>query len=286
MNSKNTPSPSDFNPSDYEKHRIFQIEQWKTKEPDAVSRFADAILAPVNWVVSQVIPESAMMGALNLGNAAGQLLSRVQTIKYYAKINDYKDLRERDLDFCDGLAQGEQNWAMGLAAAEGGGTGWMGLPGIAIDAPAIVSFALRSIHLMGLCYGYEMKTEKDKEIVFAIMSASGANSMKEKLAALTTLRMFQVTIQRETWKLMAEKAATNAFSQQAVLLSSKKLAKQLGINLTKRKMAQAVPVVGAIVGATVNAWYVSDVCWAARRTFQERWLRDNGKWIDADLEEE
>jgi len=169
---------------------------------------------------------------------------------------------------------------LGLAGAEGAGTGVLGLPGIAIDAPAIVSFALRSIHLMGLCYGYEMKTREDRDLIFAIMAASGANSLKEKLAALTTLRAFQVTIQRETLKAMAEKAAQNAFSQQAVILAAKRLAKQLGVNLTKRKMAQAIPIVGMFIGATVNAWYISDVCWAARRTFQEKWLRDNGHWIE------
>jgi len=284
MTTTTSPDNNENPMTQYEKQQLVLINEWKNKEPDVVSQFADSILSPINWIVSQVIPESAMMGALNLGNTAGELMSKMQTIKQYAGIEDYKDLLHKDLDFCDGLAQGEQNWAMGLAGAEGAGTGWMGLPGIAIDAPAIVSFALRSIHLMGLCYGYEMKTEEDKNIIFAIMSASGANSMKEKLAALTTLRMFQVTIQRETFKLMAEKAAQNAFSQQAVILAAKNLAKQLGINLTKRKLAQAIPVVGAAIGATVNAWYISDVCWAARRTFQERWLRDNGKWIEIEPE--
>jgi len=262
----------------YEQQQIELIGEWKTKKPDVVSQFADSLLSPINSMISKVIPESAMLGALNLGNAAGEILSRVQTIKRYADISDYKELLNKDLDFCDKLAQGEQNWAMSLAGLEGAGTGWLGLPGIAIDAPAIVSFALRSIHLMGLCYGYELKTEEDNKLIFAIMSASGANSMKEKLAALTTLRMFQVTIQRETFKKMAEKATQNAFSQQAVILAAKNLAKQLGINLTKRKMAQAIPIAGAAIGATVNAWYISDVCWAARRTFQERWLRDNGRW--------
>jgi hypothetical protein len=61
----------------------------------------------------------------------------------------------------------------------------------------------------------------------------------------------------------------------AVILGAKAIAKQLGVNLSKRKMAQTIPVIGAGIGACVNGWYLSDVCWAARRTFQEKWLFAN-----------
>jgi len=30
----------------------------------------------------------------------------------------------------------------------------------------------------------------------------------------------------------------------------------------------------------VNAWYIREVGWAARRAFQERWLIDNEKIIE------
>ena len=60
----------------------------------------------------------------------------------------------------------------------------------------------------------------------------------------------------------------------------KSLAKQLGINLTKRKALQAIPAIGALVGASVNGWYIKEVGWAARRAFQERWLLENHKIIE------
>jgi hypothetical protein len=52
------------------------------------------------------------------------------------------------------------------------------------------------------------------------------------------------------------------------------LARQLGVNLTKRKMLQAVPFVGAAVAATANWTFMDDVAWAARRSYQERWFAD------------
>jgi uncharacterized protein (DUF697 family) len=110
-----------------------------------------------------------------------------------------------------------------------------------------------------------------------ILSASGANSMSEKIEALATLRSLEVSIAKQKRKAMAEKAAGRQLSKEGGIIVIKNLAKQLGITLTKRRAMQAIPVIGAAVGASVNGWYVKDVGWAARRSFQERWLVDNKK---------
>jgi hypothetical protein len=76
------------------------------------------------------------------------------------------------------------------------------------------------------------------------------------------------------------KAARERLSKEAAIIGIRNLAKQLGINLTKRKALAAIPVIGATIGGTVNGWYLKEVGWAARRAFQERWLIDNNKIID------
>ena len=60
------------------------------------------------------------------------------------------------------------------------------------------------------------------------------------------------------WKAMAQKATTNQMSKEAGVIGIKNLAKQLGINLTKRKVLQAIPAIGALVGASVNGWYIKE----------------------------
>ena len=67
-----------------------------------------------------------------------------------------------------------------------------------------------------------------------------------------------------------------------VLMSNlvKKVAKQLGINLTKRKLMQIMPIIGAGIGAAVNVSYINDIAWTARRSYQLKWLADN-EYIDA-----
>ena len=58
----------------------------------------------------------------------------------------------------------------------------------------------------------------------------------------------------------------------------KNLAKQLGINITKRKALQTIPIVGAGIGAVMNAAYITDITEAAIRIYEKRWLNDNGKY--------
>jgi len=263
-------------PTDYEAQQIAEIENWMGHSPDILSRVADGVLGPITGVLARVIPEAAILGALDLANAAGQSLSRHQSVKERAGVSHISELQCATLEQCDALAASERHWAMGLAAAEGAVTGAVGLHGLPVDIPALVAQAMRAIHITGLCYGCELRSGWDRQLAIGILSAGGANNMKEKVAALAYLKNLRSRHARDVFERMAVEANDAAFSQQAVLLGAKALAEQLGMNLARRKLAQSVPFLGAGIGATINAWFLHDVCHAARRTFQERWLRANG----------
>jgi hypothetical protein len=266
--------------SEYERAQGQAIRAWKEQEPSVVSKAVGYLFAPIVWLVNKIIPQAALRGALDLSDTAGKWMAQIGTLKSDAGVKEFSELRRAPLHECDRLADSVRNWAVGLATAEGGITGFFGLPGMVADVPLVITFALRTIHRVGLCYGFEMNTEEDRKFVLGILAASGANSIEEKLAALTTLRSIEVTLTKQTWKKMAEQAAKEALSKEAGVLAVRNLAKQLGVNLTKRKALQSIPYIGAGVGASVNHWYIKDVGWAARRAFQERWLRDNQKIIE------
>ena len=71
-----------------------------------------------------------------------------------------------------------------------------------------------------------------------------------------------------------EPVVRESLGQDTVQLLIQRLARQVGLNLTKRKLMEAIPGLGALVGAAMNANYLQDVGWTARRKFQSRWLRD------------
>jgi DNA-binding transcriptional regulator YhcF (GntR family) len=260
--------------------QISEIRKWKAEEPSVVSQSFGVILSPITWLINKIVPVAAIQGVINFSSSAAEWLTDTKDILRDSGANTIDELKKHDLEKLDILANDVHNWAIGIAMAEGGATGIAGLPGMAVDIPSIIVLALRTIHKIGVCYGFETKTKNDKDFVLGILAASGANDMGEKIAALSTLRSIEVTIAKQTWKKIGEKAAQNQMGREAGILSIKSLAKQLGINLTKRKALQAIPFIGAIVGASVNGWYIKEVAWAARRAFQERLLIENQKIIE------
>lgn len=266
--------------NNYEIEQYHQIENWKKDEPSVVSQAMDTILSPVTWLVNKVVPQAAIEGLLTSCDKVAELVTDTGDIIRDGKVNSIAELAHKDLKLSDNLADEVHNWAIGLAGVEGGATGAAGLLGLAADIPALITMSLRVIHKIGLCYGFECNSESDKQLVLAIMSAAGANTIEEKAVSVVLLQRMNVLVTKYTWKKIAENGIQNKWGVEAAIIAIRTLAKQLGINLTKRKSLQAIPIFGAGVGAAMNVSFVNDVAWAARRTFQERWLLNNNRITD------
>jgi len=263
--------------SGYEKKEYLKIQEWKAIEPSVLSKAIGTIFKPVTWLIQSVVPEKAMRSAIEGCNGASKFLIDSDTFKKDCNISNIKEMKNKTLMECDNFADEIHNWAIAYATTEGGLTGATGLAGMAVDIPAIITLAFRTINKIGMCYGFESKTEEDNQTVLSILSAAGANTIEEKQIALLTLKQLETIILKTTWKKIAQTATESKFSKEAGVIAIKSLAKQLGVNLTKRKALQVIPFVGAAVGATVNATFIKDIGWAARRVFQERWIIEKHK---------
>jgi len=277
MTENKTPDILNIIKNVYEKNEFGKITEWKAMEPSVISKIMGTIFKPVSWLIQTVIPESTMRGAIQVSNNASKFLIDNEKFKKDCNIREIAELKKSPLNECDDFANEIHNWAVGYAATEGGVTGATGIIGMAVDIPAIITLAFRTINKIGLCYGYENKSEEDNQIILSILSAAGANTMKEKQLALLTLKQLEIIVLKTTWKKMAQKATENELTKEAGIIALKNLAKQLGINLTKRKALQVVPIIGAAVGASVNGVFINDIAWAARRVFQERWIIEKYK---------
>ena len=76
---------------------------------------------------------------------------------------------------------------------------------------------------------------------------------------------------REDWQKIVRLTGQTTGS----VAATQRVAATLGINLSTRKMAQLAPVIGAAVGAGVNAAFQNDVAAAARFAYRARWLEVN-----------
>jgi hypothetical protein len=269
--------------STYEKQQVDAIEAWKNEPPNAVARALSVFAAPAKWLIQRVVPEDAIRGALEGASWLAEQTIDSADLCREGGVSTVFELRHGSLERSDEMAESVHKWAVGIAVTQGAATGVLGLAGMVVDVPFIVTLAVRTIRKIGFCYGYEGTEEWEREFALGVLSASGANSVSEKLEALATLKAVETMLLRQTWKSLGEKAVASTFSKEAGVVAIRNLAKQLGINITKRKALQIIPAVGAGIGATMNGMFIHDVSRAARRSFQERWLTENSKLITAEV---
>lgn len=262
--------------SDYMMQQYALIKAWENEEPGVVSKTFGKLLSPVGKLISVVVPEKVIESAINAANAAAQYLTDTADVLRDGNVESIEELRTKDLKLCDQMADSVHNWAIGVATTEGAAVGFAGLPGLAADIPFITTLALRTIHKIGVCYGYmadASNAEEEKAFVLGVLAAANASTLGEKASFILGLKQISLLIQRNAWKKLAEMGTANLLAKSIV--SVRQAAKLIGVNLTKRKASQSIPFIGGAVGAALNASFINDIAWAARRSYQRRWLEDN-----------
>lgn len=275
--------------NDYEKKQLAKIEKWQQEEPGVVAQAINLATKPIAWAVTKVITPNMLKGAiLNADSIANSLTDKNDIIRD-GGVNNINELRSKDLALSDKLSFNVSKWAVGIATAEGAATGATGILGMAADIPIVITLALRTIHKIGLCYGYECDNQDEQLFALNVMSAAGANSMQEKYASQLTIQRLAYVIAKNSWKKLAEKAAESKFSEAALIMAIKttvsRLCPQLAKYFTKRKIAQIIPGIGAAVGAAANAAFINDITKASIMCFRQRWLAENNK-ITIEIEEQ
>ena len=262
--------------SDYLMQQYALIKAWENEEPGVVSKTFGKLLSPVGKLISVVVPEKVIESAINAANAAAQYLTDTADVLRDGNVESIEELRTKDLKLCDQMADSVHNWAIGIATAEGAAGGFVGLPGLAADIPFITTLALRTIHKIGVCYGYmadASNAEEEKAFVLGVLAAANASTLGEKASFILGLKQISLLIQRNAWKKLAEMGSASLLAKSIV--SVRQAAKLIGVNLTKRKASQSIPFIGGAVGAALNASFINDIAWAARRSYQRRWLEEN-----------
>lgn len=261
--------------TDYETRQLREIRQWQNEAPGWGTRLLAKPGSKVAGAVQAMVPEEALRAALNGVNRLAEKLSDERSILKRASRDSLDDLRRVELSLCDGLMRTEQRRAMALAGVGGAAFGIAGAAGMVADVPSLIALALRTIHRVGLCYGEDLRKPEARKLAIGVFALASANSLEEKQTAVAALRDFTAdSLDEAAWRDGVERAAEREFAKEAAVFSLNNLAGKLGINLGQRKAAGVMPVLGALVGGSVNAWYLYDVSQVSRYVFQERWLAD------------
>lgn len=147
---------------------------------------------------------------------------------------------------------------------------------MAADAAAVLVASHRAVAHVAAYYGYDVDDPAERVFALGVLNV-GTTSDAGKAAAFVELnKIVQGLARRQTWNQLNERAVTKIVSR---------VYATLGMRLTQRKLAQAVPVVGIVLGAGLNARLLSRVLEDAEHAYRERFLREKyGLPLDAEIE--
>ena len=261
-----------------------EIQNWELRGPGWLSQVSDFVLWPAQKAAETLIPKGV---ADKVGQAIemclnGAMSASVRTIDFAAiqktvgaGLSKSASLSDR-LSAADKEARSVWNWNLSYAAGEGAATGAAGLVGLAADIPALFTVTLRMIMQIGACYGYDAKLAEEREYVLQILRTASAGELKTKLEALIFLKEVEQILLSLSWRRMGADLAAKQLSKLSMLAATRQLAKTLGMDLTKRKALQMVPLIGALVGASFNATFANEVGQAAYMSYRRRWITQHG----------
>lgn len=159
-----------------------------------------------------------------------------------------------------------------LVAAGGGALGGTGAaPGLAAvigamaaDAAAVLITSQRAVAHIAAYYGYDVDQPQERLYALGVLSVGTAPD-RGKLAAYLELVRIGQRLGSQPWAHLGGNTVTTVVERANAIL---------GRRLTQRKLGQAVPVAGAVIGAGLNARLLSKIVDDADNLYRERFLRE------------
>jgi hypothetical protein len=200
-------------------------------------------------------------------------LSSVDAVLDEAGVRDLEALTQ-DVEHSKRLSQAltEQNkWFASLQGAFSGATGVIGS---AIDIPASMFIALRTIYQVGRSYGFELNHENAQEIVQFVFKQVDLSLVAEKQALLLALKALSNTLKtHDVGQLQALLGSSNDFESLKHWLKGAdgqlkwQWMNKLPQSSILSKLSKFSPLAGAGIGAHYSWRFVDDVSAKAQHVF-------------------
>jgi len=269
MAKKGLAKPPPLKPlSDYEAEQVAAIAAWKSETPGVAKRMMRVVTAPLGNLVNKILPKGAVKAAMDgVNKMAGQLAGDDSILKdpqvQAQGITSLQDIAAQTLEFSDELAERVIRDAGHIALGMGAATGTGGPIAAAAGLPVLVAGSLRVIYRVSQAYGFAIDHPGDKELMLHILALSTATNPGERAQAMAN---YQRQIETTFLHQAVEESAQNAV--QRALLGA--------------ELGSLIPGFSIAFSAYLNREFVNRAGLAAKRVFQEHWLRERGKvaWIE------
>lgn len=266
--------------TNYERKALDEIREWK----NPASGWFGQTMRQIGWPLDKLgvvlrkaaaaihvdaVLDKALAGAMSvLGDVAAWAVFPDAVHKEFRKaghdVQGAEDVSGLDLEQVDKVVGWLDAKYKGLAFTEGAAAGAVGVPGLIADVPALIALNLRAIAEYATYYGFDVSSQRERLFVMHVLGLASSPNDAAKVKVMAQLRKLAAdAAKKKTWKELEQHVLAGII---------KRIAKALGIRLTKAKLAQAVPIMGAAVGGGFNAYYTARVCDAAWHLYRERFL--------------
>jgi hypothetical protein len=237
----------------------------------------------------------ALGGLTDLGSRAARASVRSSAVvKAYRKrghdVTTIEDIRRLPLSEMDAVkprldiayitASTLQGAAAGLAVSSGEVLGAVGggAPGagvvvgaMAADAAAVLVASQRAVAHVAAYYGYDVSRPEEQLFALGVLGLGTSSELTKAGAYIELNKLVQGLAKRHTWDQLRQNVVTKVVE---------KVYARLGMRLTQRKLGQAVPVVGIVIGAGLNARMISRVVDDAEHAYRKRHLQEKYGIVD------
>lgn len=252
----------------------------KADRPEGKSSELAVSESPLKPLPDEMEDESTRKG--RLVNAIAGLLSRFiegsmqlweklvdpETIvkkyrKKHEKITALEDVRTIDRAELDAMAKHYINSGTWMSAAEGAATGAGGVFLIAADAVSLLALQLRTIQQIGYCYGFDARQPEERLFAVKLLAEAYQHPAMAERGALMREMHFATNV-------IKGKAPLFFMKTQLFQAGMAKVAQKIGIRMGGRKVAQFVPILGAVAGGFINQKVTRDIAKIAMEVYRER----------------
>ncbi|MGE0711549.1 MAG: EcsC family protein [Planctomycetota bacterium] len=264
----------------YEQQALSDTEAFfRSSEDGLLGRISRTLFKPVEVMTERLIPdkmldlagrgvEGALKGIASLSDRTVNLERVLASAREHVEVMSLDELREQDLQLLDELSRVQLAEHETLALLEGAGCGVGGVALLAADIPLLFGVTLRTVRQIGAAYGVDPEAPGEGVIAYKIFELA-CGGTRDRYAQLLELEALQDELDGLEPQKRAEKAAVLAS-----LIATREAVKRVVSLLLSRKIFQAVPVAGAVVGAGFNYLFVQDVGETARQVYRRRWLHN------------
>ena len=267
-------------PSVYEKQALDDILKWRTPESDWFTRTSNGLQSRLNSLTEYLrkVPgvdwtiDNVVTGMVTITNEIAQdMVWRDAIFEEFRgaghhHVEAFHHIPMLDLASIDERLVGLSTKYKSLAAVEGVATGFAGAAGILPDILALITMNLRAAGEYATYCGFDISQEEER--LFALHILDVAAKPKSELGPALQRELHQAP------NTVARRKTLNTLRQITVSGTVKTVAKSIAMRVTKSKLAQVMPVAGAVVAGGFNSLYTHTVCDVAYHLYRERFLFD------------